>query len=240
MGCWRLLLRVSLDVGEGSTVEASDYTLTPLTARIAAGQLTATFRWDALRDEHYEGNEQLVLVPRASGVGLDDIVGEQGIFTIVEEGVAPVLSFDQIPDLDEGDSRIITVRLSGTFGDTVTVSFAVEQQTTAMSPADYELVPPSFDIPSGSLTATFNLNTKRTPGVEGDKILVLKLTNNRGLEVEVPALLALRIREVDVDTVPTISLDPIPDVKEGESVDGAVRLTGPLQELLNIELPIGW
>ena len=73
---------VSLAYGVGSTASQSDYILSEIDAEIAAGKLTATFSLEAVQNELYELTETLILVPSASGVGLEEITGEPGVITI--------------------------------------------------------------------------------------------------------------------------------------------------------------
>ena len=156
----------------------------------------------------------------------------------------PTLSFDQVPDIEEGENATITVRLSAILEETVTVSLTVDQQrTTVVSPSEYELVNSSFVIQPGSQVATFVVNTNRISGVKGDRQLVLNISNDAGLEIEGTLQLVLNIR--DADPIPTLSLRLI-RVEDSEQVDylfegGSARrigayLTSPLGQDLNLVL----
>ena len=232
-------LMVSLERVVSSTAETNDYTLAPLTALIESGQMTATFRLDALTDEIYENDEQLVLVPRASGVRL----AEPGTFTIVNRTPRPVLSFESISDIQEGENGTITVRLNGVLSFTVTVSLDVDSDaTTAVSPSEYELVNSSFAIPPGSLTATFNVNTNEIPGVKSDRKLVLDISNDAGLKTDDSVPLVLNIHEGDPIPILSLALTRIGDselldyIFEGETLTVGARLTSLLGEDLYLNL----
>ena len=110
-------VRVSLAYGVGSTASQSDYTLSEIDAEIAAGELTATFSLTADQNRFYEIDEQLVLVPSASGVGQEELTGEPGVVTIVDDETQPILELDRIDDIRESAAAFpdhyIPVRLIG-------------------------------------------------------------------------------------------------------------------------------
>ena len=155
----------------------------------------------------------------------------------------PTLSFDQVPDIEEGENATITVRLSAILEEAVTVSLTVDQQrTTVVSPSEYELVNSSFVIQPGSQVATFVVNTNRISGVKGDRQLVLNLSNDAGLEIEGTLQLVLNIR--DADPIPTLSLrltgvedsEHADYIFEGQSRRIGAYLTSPLGQNLNLVL----
>ena len=110
-------VRVSLAYGVGSTASQNDYTLSEIDAEIAAGELTATFSLTADQNRFYEIDEQLILVPSGSGPGLEELTGEPGVVTIVDDETQPILELDRIDDIRESavafPNHYIPVRLIG-------------------------------------------------------------------------------------------------------------------------------
>ena len=110
-------VRVSLAYVVSSTASQSDYTLSEIDAEIAAGELTATFSLTADQNRFYEIDEQLVLVPSASGSGLEEITGEPVVVTIVDDETQPILELDRIDDIRESaaafPNHFIPLRLIG-------------------------------------------------------------------------------------------------------------------------------
>ena len=179
-------VRVSLTYGVGSTASQSDYTLSEIDAEIAAGELTATFSLEAVQNELYELTETLILVPSASGVGLEDITGEPGVIMIGDDEAPPTLSFEPLNDLDEGDIGMITVRLNGAALETPlvvtvtvnTVASLINSISPVSSPDDYQLIPVVRVIPAGELAATFSLETYYNDRFRGDRTLEIDLVTD--------------------------------------------------------------
>ena len=144
------------DALSGTANSGVDYSLPGmLTATIAVGDLTATFRIATLSDELYEGSETLDL--RASTDVVPGIV--EGRATILDEDVAPRVRFERTTStVAEGSSVSILVVLEGALIETdVEVEFTVSG--TAVEVTDYVLLSRSVTILSGEATGTIELET---------------------------------------------------------------------------------
>ena len=239
-------VRVSLAYGVGSTASQSDYTLSEIDAEIAAGKLTATFSLEAVQNELYELTETLILVPSASGVGLEDITGEPGVITIVDDEAPPTLSFEPLNDLDEGDIGMITVRLNGVALETPlvvtvtvnTVASRINDISPVISPDEYQLIPVVSVIPAGELTATFRLETYHDGRFRGDRTLEIDLVTDNDQVVLAGGPIQVELMELDM--VPVLSLDPIPDVLDTRgSFLIEINLSNLLDNDLDLELTTG-
>ena len=147
-------VRVSLAYGVSSTASQSDYKLSEIDAEIAAGKLTATFNLEAVQNELYELTEILILVPSASGVGLEDITGEPGVITIGDDEVQPTVSLESPGQVAEGGSITVIVQLDGALESTVTVELLptngnAESDDYTISPASvYNTAPVLLSLSS--------------------------------------------------------------------------------------------
>ena len=239
-------VRVSLAYGMSSTASQSDYTLSEIDAEIAAGKLTATFSLEAVQNELYELTETLILVPSASGVGLEEITGEPGVITIGDDEAPPTLSFEPLNDLDEGDIGMITVRLNGVALETPlvvtvivnTVASRINDISPVISPDEYQLIPVVSVIPAGELAATFRLETYHDGRFRGDRTLEIDLVTDNDQVVLAGGPMQVELMELDM--VPVLSLDPIPDVLDTRgSFLIEINLSNLLDNDLDLELTTG-
>ena len=236
-GALEVTVTVSLLTGATSTAEANDdYTLLPRTFRIESGQTIAIFRLNALSDEIYEGNEQLVLVPRATGVGLVDIVAEPATFTIVNRTPLPVLSLDPIADVHEGDGFTVVVRLSGALAVPLTIPLTVELDGALDSAevGDYGALPRTITIPAGATTVALTRLAIDDDVYEGDERLTLRL-DTATLTVGFGTV-EQEFTIIDDEVQPTVSLISLGQVAEGDDLTVTVRLSRALEVAVTVEL----
>ena len=236
---------VSLLTGAASTAKANDdYTLSPLTFRIESGQTIAIFRLDALSDKIYEGNEQLVLVPRATGDGIE-LRAQPFETTIIDNDRRPTLRLSPVGEVTEGHSTMIEVSLTNGLTTAVRVSLAYGVGSTA-SQNDYTLSEVNAEIAAGKLTATFNLEAVQNELYELTETLILVPSASAvGLEgiTGEPGVIMIG----DDEAPPTVSLESLGQVNEphprghsemrkNTSLTVTVRLSGALENTVTVSL----
>ena len=228
---------VSLSLGDGSTVESADLSLDTDTIEIAPGLTDGVFTLNINQDTIYEDDEQLILEARVSGGGIEFPVARLEA-DIIEDDSLPTLSLVSTPaEIDEGQGVTITVRLSGALDEDLSVSVRADDLSTAVSPDDYTITPLTFVISPLSLTATFRLNTERVMIFEDDKTVSLVFSTDNAqivLDETLSTPVSIVIRELDL--MPVLTLDPILDVSEGETLTVTARLNGPLSVDLTLTL----
>ena len=206
-------------------VDSADYTISPPTVTIPAGELTATFNLMAIDDTVYEGDEpgELHLGVVGTGAGVQH---DPAIFTLVDN--EPTISLDPLPErITESEVLTVTARLSHATAVDVTVSLQVRDTPfysgyRDVDSADYTISPPKVTIPAGKLVAVFNFIATDDPDYERDEsgqLLLSVISTGAGVEDE-PHTFIL------VDNHPTLSLDPLPElVTEGETFEVTARLS---------------
>ena len=129
---------VSLLRGAASSAVEADYELSPLSVPVAAGELTATFRLDALEDTLYELSEPLILQPMTS-YGEDTAFGVPQTVTILEDDLPVVIGFDSATySVNEASGTVeLTVEvIDGVPTEDVTLTYTTAAGS-ATSPGDY-------------------------------------------------------------------------------------------------------
>ena len=146
-------------------------------------------------------------------------------FTLVDNDQVPIISLDPVgARLDEGQSLMVTARLSRVVDFDTTLSLSVVGD---VDQDDYTLLTPTLTIPRGELFATFNLDTTPDGAAEADELVELSLnivSPATGVGIGVGGAVRT-FKLVDSGSVPIASLDPVsPRVKEGEALAITVRL----------------
>ena len=198
---------VELGLGVGSSAVESDYDLSPLSAQIAAGDLTATFRLTALEDTLYEFSETLVLQPVTS-YGADELAGVAGTVVILENDLPLTVALDPSGTISitEGTGPYeITVRLNRVQGVTTVVELIELADSTAKPSADYELSTSSVKIAAGALTATFTITAIPDGIYEGLDTETLRLMLRVIVDGTEVAVGSREILILDADPAPSIS-----------------------------------
>ena len=158
--------------------ESADYKITEPTLVILAGDLTVAFELIAIDDNRFEGVEVKTVELSVSDnvVGLGD--GVQS-FMILDAQSRSSLALDPVVAVEEGDERIVTVRLNRALESTLTVTVSTTEAiglTRATNAIDYRLSSDSIRIPVGALMATFTLEALPDDLYEGDEEFRLVLT----------------------------------------------------------------
>ena len=184
-----------------------------------------------------------VLTLELSSPQISGTIAPRQSLKIIDANQPPTLSIDPTGDLNEGDRVVVTVRLSGALQDTVTVVLAVAPSDGTAGnaiEADYSLAAIEAVVEPGQLIATFRLEASEDQIYEGNEQLVLvPSVMNVGTDgVSLTAAADVQITIIDGEERPTLSLDPIEDVEEGNSVTVTVRLSGALPVPLTIPLTV--
>ena len=226
------------DALSGNAKAGDDYTLPGmLTATIAVGDLTATFRIATLSDELYEGAETLDLL---ASTGVVAGIAESRA-TILDEDVAPRVIFDQRSSrVAEGLTVSVLVVLEGSLSESeIVVDFTVSG--TAIEGTDYHTLGRSVTIPSGSVTGTVMLSTIDDSD-DMSEMVVLVLTGASG-GVTLGESVTHTVTIIDDDEAPPVVLDVIATLSvdsvtlnEGESEQFEIRLTGAASSDLTFTL----
>ena len=227
-------ITVTLTADPSSTADEQDYTpRLPLSRTIAPGDLTTEFIFSSIDDGLYEGAEDELLVLRTSARGdRGELTGLSGGVLPIRDGqLPPTVSFNPIPDFSEGEQREVEVRLSGRMDEPLTLDLI--PAGSAVYLRDYTLSEQSITIPAGSLTESVTLSAA---DVDGNKLIQLSLsTTNEQVDLST-ADFAVTILDDGGVSVPTVSLDPITGINEGDSGQLTVRLNEAATEQLVISL----
>ena len=227
-------ITVTLTADPSSTADEQDYTpRLPLSRTIAPGDLTTEFIFSSIDDGLYEGagDELLVLLTSARGDRGELTRLSGGVLPIRDNQLAPTVSFSPIPDFSEGEQREVEVRLSGRMDEPLTLDLI--PAGSAVYLRDYTLSEQSITIPAGSLTESVTLSAA---DVDGNKLIQLSLsTTNEQVDLS-PADFAVTILDDGGVSVPTVSLDPITGINEGDLGQLTVRLNEAATEQLVISL----
>ena len=218
-------LRSSGDAG------ASDYVLSSLVLPTGASSLTVTVSVldDAVYDDGTERVDfELEIISGPAELGTE----VRASLTIEDNESRPTVSLDEIDDIGEGEVATVTVRLSGALDQRVTVDIEVMTTTVETLSSDYDVLVRRVDIPAGALTATFAIKALDDSDIEDPETLVLELRVIGPVDV-VDGKQTLTILDTD-SPQPSLSLDSIGVLREGDSRVVTARLNRVLPDMLTI------
>ena len=239
---------VNLGVEIYGRVGSPDYKISPPTAAIPAGRLTAEFTLNTVDDNVAEEDEYGVLLLRV--VGASAGVGEGSRGFILKDNDPVMIQFDSVAPVTEGEDRMITVRLNRPFSSDLRFD-PPEKIGGDAEDGDYDLdsfqsdyynSDPILLIPSGDLTATFTFRAIDDGIYEGTETVILGVSrsflnlNDIGDTIEVTI--------VDGDQQPTdpvVSLDPVQSqVREGDILTVTARLSHRATFDVEVEIEVDW
>lgn len=203
-----------------------------LTFDQATSETSRTVMVTVTSDEMYEEDETVLLVltsPTGGAVLADSASSITGVGTITNDDDAPLLAFDSLPTVtegDEGDTTVLRYDITKT-GDTslpVTVDFAISDAGTATGTGDDADYTPSV---SSSLTFTATETSKSIEitvigdGVaESDETVVVTLSNPvHGRFADGAQSIEGAGTITDNDELPLLAFGPPPTVTEGDAGD---------------------
>ena len=231
-----LTVTVSVATLSSSKAETADYTITPSTFAIAAGELTATFTLATVQDGIYEFTETLILEPQASiaAMALESAPDGDTTVMIAESDPIPTVSVSDDVEIDE-DAGVVEfiVNLNGALDTTVTLSLGVNDRSTA-DLDDYNPLPATFEIAPRATSFTITLE------ITADEVYELSETLELDLSFMAQALnLGMFARVVTIrndEELPEVSLDTVGSLSEGDRHELTVRLSGALQSTAAVTL----
>ena len=238
-----VMVRLEVTGDYFSDFDQDDYTLSPLTATIPAGDLFTTFTISAIDDDVYEEDEhvnvRLILVSPELKIGLGG--RREDNFTVLDG--EPVVSLDPIPqglrEITEGEDLAVTARLDRVADFTVTVR--LEVRNSSVDQDDYTLSPSEATIPAGEQFTTFTINTIDDDIHENNERVNLYLSVVRP-ESSVGVARSYDDRFTLLDNEPVVSLDSIPrvlqEVTEGEAQAVTARLNRVADFTVTVRLEI--
>ncbi len=180
----------------------NDYILSATSVTITAGNDYATTTLEAISDNIFEGDEEVVVSISAAGGGGASVDGTQEVTITIEDAQstpAVTLSFTGTPFSEDGGEAELIAELSHASYQPVTVNLAYGG--TASS-ADYSREQDQIIIPAGSRSQSISITGVNDLNAEGDETIVVTITS-------VENALEDGIQEVSA----TILDDDIPGIK---------------------------
>ena len=162
-----------------ATGSGNDYTLADGTLTINAGATSGTITIASIVDDSIdETNETVVLTlssPSNATLGSDSI----HTYTITDNDSTPTIDFNTTSSsgAESISSKAITVDLSGSSGEIVTVDYAVTGTATGLG-TDYTLVNGTLSIPAGNTSSTITIaNIINDTTDEPDETVIITLSS---------------------------------------------------------------
>ena len=228
------LLVTLMPVAGTSAKDQTDYKISTPTMTIPAGSLIATFEIQAIADALYEETEMFELEFLVTPDMMGPIVSVPRVVTIVDNDQRPTISLDPVASILEGDTVMVTARLSDELGFPLLVTL-ITAAKSAEYLADYEIPTPTKTIPSGSLTAEFEIQVTYDGIDEGPETFELGLwVPPDTVELSVNARRAVTIIDREPVTA-TLSLENI-TVPEGNNETFEIRLSSSALENMTFRL----
>ncbi len=199
----------------GDALNNADYSISSDSITVPAGSLTETARITAVDDCVVEGDETVTVDITSVTNGTENGT-QQVVTTIVDNDVYPTISLlvDNSTIVEDGGSSIVTVALSSTFCQDITVWLDLSTGT-AFDGSDFSYTSGSITIPSGSLSGTITVSAINDYLVEGDETVVVKVgsTNVSGISTTVSPV-SITITD---DDLYTITVSPVSGLTTTES-----------------------
>ncbi|MEQ1639843.1 MAG: peroxidase family protein, partial [Novosphingobium sp.] len=162
---------------DGTAGAPGDYTSTPGSVTILAGQVSATVTVPVLGDTTFEANETFSINLTGADNGVT-IASGTGTGTITNDDTAPTLSLSggTVSEGDSGTSTItFTVTQSAVSGTATTVNWGTTDGT-ASSASDFAGGTGSVTIAAGDTSATFTVTVNGDTAIEGDEAFTVSLS----------------------------------------------------------------
>ena len=217
---------ITLTLG-GSAREGDDYTLTPASLTIAAGQTSATATLTALADGVAEGDETIEITASHD----ETAIGSATVTIPAGEGPAFALSVsletivgEPVPaaEIAEGQSATVTVDTGGaTFEEDQIIVLALAGSAAA---DDYTLTPASLTLAAGQTSVTATL-TALADGVAEAAETIMITASHDGMEIGSTTVTILSSDRAATEPAWSVSVSP-GEIAEGESATVTVDTGG--------------
>ena len=211
---------ITLTLG-GSAREGEDYTLTPASLTLVAGQTSVTATITALADGVVEDAETVTLTASHDGTEIGSTTVT--ILSSDRGEPEPAWSVTVSPEeIAEGESATVTVDTGG-------ATFE-EDQTIALTPGgsavadDYTLAPASLTLVAGQTSVTARI-TALADGVVEDAETVTLTASHDGMEIGSTTVTILSSDREEPEPAWSVSVSP-EEIAEGESATVTVDTGG--------------
>ncbi len=216
---------ITVNLAETGTASGGgvDYSLGAGVLNISAGSTTATTSITAVDDGIYDPAETVIIdISSVSGGGATESGSQQETVTITDDEGAPTVSLSVDSNtVSEGDgvgARTVTVTLSNTASDNVTVGLSTSGTTTGGG-VDYTLNSNSLLIAAGSTTASTALDISEDLLIEGTETIIVDIssvTNSIGITEN--GVQTETINLTDNEAGPTVSISSSSPIAENGGV----------------------
>ena len=216
---------ITVNLAETGTASGGgvDYSLGAGVLNISAGSTTATTSITAVDDGIYDPAETVIIdISSVSGGGATESGSQQETVTITDDEGAPTVSLSVDSNtVSEGDgvgARTVTVTLSNTASDNVTVGLSTSGTTTGGG-VDYTLNSNSLLIAAGSTTASTTLDISEDLLIEGTETIIVDIssvTNSIGITEN--GVQTETINLTDNEAGPTVSISSSSPIAENGGV----------------------
>ena len=216
---------ITVNLAETGTASGGgvDYSLGAGVLNISAGSTTATTSITAVDDGIYDPAETVIIdISSVSGGGATESGSQQETVTITDDEGAPTVSLSVDSNtVSEGDgvgARTVTVTLSNTASDNVTVGLSTSGTTTGGG-VDYKLNSNSLLIAAGSTTASTTLDISEDLLIEGTETIIVDIssvTNSIGITEN--GVQTETINLTDNEAGPTVSISSSSPIAENGGV----------------------
>ena len=160
-----------------SSASENDYILSATSVTITAGNQEATTILEAIPDNIFEGNEEIIVSISAAAGGGASVDGTQEVTITIEDAqTTPVvaLSFTGTPFSEDGGEAELIAELNYASYQPVTVN--LEYNGTA-SASDYSGAQDQIIIPAGSISESISITGENDLNAEGDETIVVTITS---------------------------------------------------------------
>ena len=219
----------------GTATPTSDYQTLSGSVTIAAGSATAIITVTPIDDAMAEDNETVVVTLTANAAYLVGTPGSATV-TIVSNDSPTVTIAATTPTAREigPTAGVFTVTRTGPTTAPLTVFYAVTGTATAGS--DYQGLPGSVTLPTGSATATLTVTPLDDQIIEPDETVVITLSANAAYLVGTPASATVTIVSDDLPSVTIVATTPT--TTEAGSGAFTVTRTGPTTAPLTVRYSV--
>ena len=233
-----ITVSIAIDQLRGTAIEGEDFAFVSQSARIEVGDVTATFTLDITHDTLFEDTETIVLRLTGATAGVTHDTTEYTLsITDDDSDSIPPISFDPVPDVNEGESVTVTVRLGSAVGVDLEVSLAVDPSgsSATLTPAEYAL-PTSVTILAGDTTATITLTTTDDLNEEPlRELLLLQATAVDGVPTDEAQRPAVTIAIIDNERPTNVTVPALTGM-EGQTVTAEIVLNNAHNSDVNLRL----
>ena len=213
-------ITVALNRIAGDAIEGVDYELSSLPVTIKAGMRTGRVSFTSLYD--FDSQSEMVefelSVSNGAVAGLMSRVKVRIVDNYDNDGLPPLSLNLTVPDVQEGDSGVVTVELSYALPEPTEVAVRVVGGTAEMN--DYELPAGSVTINAGETTAEFDLRAICDILPEGDETLMLEAIATTRLFSLTSSQSEGMIQDISIE------IDGVSELDEDDDADIRVRLSG--------------